>query len=101
MKNVPTWRRYARLFGVDVRSDVDDELRFHLEEKTRDLIAKGLTPDAARAEAQRQFGDSAEVRQPLPDARRLAREDLASAATTGAAGRRTSATPLACCARRR
>jgi predicted permease len=63
MARIPAWRRYARFFGVDVRSDVDDELQFHLEEKTRDLIAHGMTPDAARAEAQRQFGDTAEVRQ--------------------------------------
>jgi predicted permease len=63
MAHIPTWRRYARFFGADVRSDVDEELRFHLEEKTRDLIASGLAPDAARAEAQRQFGDTAEVRQ--------------------------------------
>jgi predicted permease len=63
MSRTPAWRRYARFFGVDVRSDVDEELRFHLEEKTRDLIAGGLAPDAARAEAQRQFGDTAEVRQ--------------------------------------
>ena len=39
MARIHAWRRYARFFGVDVRSDVDDELRFHLEEKTRDLIA--------------------------------------------------------------
>jgi predicted permease len=63
MPRTPIWRRYAQFFGVDVRSDVDEELRFHLEQKTRDLIASGLTPDAARAEAQRQFGDTAEVRQ--------------------------------------
>jgi predicted permease len=63
MTRIPAWRRYARFFGADVGSDVDEELRFHLEEKTRDLIARGLTPDAARAEAQRQFGDTAEVRE--------------------------------------
>jgi predicted permease len=63
MARIPAWRRYARFFGADVRSDVDEELRFHLEQKTRDLIAGGLAPDDARAEAQRQFGDTAEVRQ--------------------------------------
>jgi hypothetical protein len=30
MAQIPAWRRYARFFGVDVSSDVDDELRFHL-----------------------------------------------------------------------
>ncbi len=41
---------------------VDDELRFHLEQKTRDLIARGLHPDQARAQALREFGDLADVR---------------------------------------
>ena len=63
MPRIPAWRRYAQFFGADVPSDVDEELRFHLEQKTRDLIANGLAPDAARVEAQRQFGDTAEVRQ--------------------------------------
>ena len=62
MARTPAWRRYARFFGVDVRRDVDDELRFHLDEKTRALIAEGLSPDAARAEALRQFGAVADVR---------------------------------------
>jgi predicted permease len=60
---VPAWRRYARFFGVDVTSDVDDELRFHVEEKTRELLGTGLSPEQARAEALRQFGDVAEMRQ--------------------------------------
>ena len=62
MARTPVWRRYARLFGTDVPSDVDDELRFHLEEKTRALIADGLSPADARAEAQRQFGTVSDVR---------------------------------------
>jgi predicted permease len=51
------WRRFDRLFGPDRKSDVRDELRFHIEAKTDDLIAKGLKPDRARLEAERQFGD--------------------------------------------
>ena len=54
---IPLWRRYARLLGPDPVADVRDELRFHLEAKTDDLIAQGLSPDAAREEAQRQLGD--------------------------------------------
>ncbi|MPZ17604.1 MAG: FtsX-like permease family protein [Luteitalea sp.] len=61
MGEKPAWRRYARFFGADVASDVDEELRFHLDEKTRDLIDSGLTPEAARAEALRQFGEVAEM----------------------------------------
>jgi predicted permease len=51
------WRRYARFFGPDPAADVKDELRFHLEAKTADLIRQGWNPEAARQEAERQFGD--------------------------------------------
>ena len=57
MTTIPFWRRYARFFGPDPAADVKDELRFHLDAKTDDLIRQGLTPDAARKEAERQFGD--------------------------------------------
>src|SRR6202030_45962 len=57
MTPIPFWRRYARLFGPDPAADVRDELRFHLEAKTDDLIAQGWSPEAARQEAERQFGD--------------------------------------------
>jgi len=45
-----------------IRRDVDEELAFHLEMRTRKLIAGGLDPDAARLEARRQFGDLTSVR---------------------------------------
>ena len=57
------WRRYARLLGPDRAGDVKDELRFHLEAKTDDLIAQGFSPEAARQEAERQFGDTRAVEQ--------------------------------------
>ncbi|MGH9495364.1 MAG: ADOP family duplicated permease [Candidatus Sulfotelmatobacter sp.] len=57
MKPVPLWRRYARFFGPDPAADVKDELRFHLDAKTDDLVAQGWKPEAARREAERQFGD--------------------------------------------
>ncbi len=57
MKKIPLWRRYARLLGPDPAADVRDELRFHLEAKTEDLIGRGWQPEAARREAERQFGD--------------------------------------------
>ena len=46
---------------------VDVELRFHLDTRTEELIARGLAPDAARAQALREFGD-------LDDARRFMNE---------------------------
>src|SRR5207244_2681265 len=45
-----------------VEREIDDELRFHIEARTERLISGGLSPDAARAEAVRQFGDLAGVR---------------------------------------
>jgi putative ABC transport system permease protein len=41
---------------------VDDELAFHIDARTRRLTEQGLTPDAARTEALRQFGNVSEVR---------------------------------------
>ena len=57
MPTTPFWRRYARFFGPDPAADVKDELAFHLQAKTDDLIRQGLSPEAARKEAERQFGD--------------------------------------------
>jgi predicted permease len=57
MARVPMWRRFARLFGTDPAADVRDELRFHLDAKVDDLVAQGWDLEAARTEAQRQFGD--------------------------------------------
>jgi putative ABC transport system permease protein len=53
-----SWRRRE-----DVRADVDEELQFHIEMRTRELIAKGHSPPDARAEALRQFGDVGYTRQ--------------------------------------
>jgi predicted permease len=50
------WRRYDRLLGPDPASDVREELRFHMEAKVSDLIAQGWQEDAARKDAERQFG---------------------------------------------
>ena len=52
MTPLPFWRRYARFFGSDPAADVKDELRFHLEAKTDDLIGQGWHPEAARKEAE-------------------------------------------------
>jgi hypothetical protein len=56
-------RRVFRLpFLTRVDRDVDDELAFHLDMRVRRLVAAGWSPDAARAEAMRQFGDLSAVR---------------------------------------
>ncbi len=64
-KETPRWRRYLRLFRRDVRADIDDELRFHFEERIGDLEAQGMSSESARALAQEEFGDVAAVRSGL------------------------------------
>jgi predicted permease len=46
-----------------VPGDVDDELTFHLEMRTRQLVQSGWSPDEAREEARRRFGDLHDVRE--------------------------------------
>ena len=43
------WSRFRRLFGPEPRADVDAELAFHLEMRTRELINEGVPPERARA----------------------------------------------------
>jgi predicted permease len=59
--------RWRRAFRLDtgrqrVERDVDEELAFHLEMRTRKLAARGLDPRTAREQALRQFGDLDSVR---------------------------------------
>ena len=56
--------RFRRFFHVDrglrgVRRSIDEELSFHFHMSVRQLMEQGLTPEAARQEALRRFGDVA------------------------------------------
>jgi predicted permease len=57
-------RRVFRLPATRARlaRDVDDELAFHLETRVQQLVANGFSPDAARREAEREFGDFESIR---------------------------------------
>ena len=57
-------RRAFRLgLGPDhLATEVDDELAFHVEMRSRKLMAMGFSAEAARREALRQFGDLQHVR---------------------------------------
>ena len=46
-----------------VASEVDEELAFHVDLRTRKLIDAGMSPDDAAREAMRQFGNLRDVRQ--------------------------------------
>jgi hypothetical protein len=55
-----------RQLRLNVRSDeikieIDEELQFHLEMRTEENINAGMTPEAARTDAQNRFGDYHEV----------------------------------------
>jgi putative ABC transport system permease protein len=61
------WRRYLRFLGPDVRADVAEEVEFHLEMRTREMIARGMSPEVAREEALRRFGDPDHIRRQCED----------------------------------
>lgn len=50
-------RKLTRFYRPDPAEAVRTELQHHLEERTDRLIEEGWAPDAARAEAERLFGD--------------------------------------------
>ncbi|MFN2564613.1 MAG: ADOP family duplicated permease, partial [Gemmatimonadaceae bacterium] len=77
---IPGLRRVFRLAGARrVQSDVDEELRFHLDMRAEELVRRGMTPDDARAHALREFGDVHEARSELAaiDRRHAARRGRA------------------------
>ena len=63
----PSWRRYLRFWGPDPDADVEDEIRFHLEMRTRDFERRGLPPEEARRAALARFGDIERVEGTLRD----------------------------------
>jgi predicted permease len=54
--------RFPSRSAHTIREDVDAELRFHLEARADELVARGLSPDAARAQALQEFGDVDDAR---------------------------------------
>ena len=79
MSRIPGLRRLFRLplrGDRRIATDVDDELRFHLQMRTDELVAGGLPRERARAQAEREFGDLAYTRAYLrrEDAARDSRE---------------------------
>ncbi|HEY4320620.1 MAG TPA: ABC transporter permease [Gemmatimonadales bacterium] len=49
------------IFSPSPRDEVADELAFHIDMRTRELIANGMTPDAAERAARERFTDLASV----------------------------------------
>jgi predicted permease len=65
MKDDAGWQRYWRSLSFRFRSDVDDEIAFHVAMRAAELETQGLDADAARREAQRRFGDRTQIRATL------------------------------------
>ena len=74
MSQPPKRDRWASLLKPKPEAEVDSELAFHLEQRVRDYVARGMDPAAARAAALERFGDVSGVRaectQLLTDERR-------------------------------
>ncbi len=67
----PGIRRLLRFITPrSARRDADDEIRLHLRLRTDQLIAEGMSPETARAEAERRFGPIDEERKNFHDAAR-------------------------------
>ena len=63
------WRVLRRRAAFE--RDMDDELRFHLESRTADLIRRGLAPDEAARRARLEFGNPAAFADACREARRI------------------------------
>ena len=61
--STPRRRLGARLLPVRPQAEVDEELAFHLEQRIRDNLARGMSPDDARRAAHERFGHVGDVRE--------------------------------------
>lgn len=58
------WSRMANVFRLRrVQQELDEELQFHVEERTRQLTAAGMSHDAALREARRRLGNLVRLRE--------------------------------------
>ena len=57
-------KKLTILFGRKRFSgELDEEMAFHREQAEREFVASGMTPEAARYAAMRQFGNAARIRE--------------------------------------
>lgn len=59
------WARFTRIWRHNTADTVDEELRFHFEQKVADLMATGVAANDARRQAEAEFGDVEHVRESL------------------------------------
>ena len=64
------WSRLTNVFRPDgLDQDLEDEQRFHIEERAEELEARGLSRHAAFEQARRQFGRRIQLRESSRDLR--------------------------------
>lgn len=64
------WNLFRRKKSLD--AEIDFELRFHINQLTREKIAPGQSPERARREALLEFGGSEQVKEEVRDVHRIA-----------------------------
>src|SRR4051812_15226681 len=66
------WSRLANVLRSErMNDDLDAELQFHLEERTRELMKTGLPRDAAASRAAQRFGNTLRWREQSRDVKLL------------------------------
>src|SRR5689334_6704383 len=64
------FRRIRALFRTErVHDDIQAELDFHIDMRTEENVARGMAPDQARREAERQFGRLTRIKEQGYDVR--------------------------------
>ena len=71
MKIRITFWRWFRSLGQRraVKREIDEELRFHIEQRMAENVAAGLSPEEAAREARKRFGNLQSVREECRDVR--------------------------------
>jgi len=64
----PLWRRvFARLRGLlraeAIRREIAEEVEFHIEMRTAENVRRGMTPEEARRDAERRFGNRMRIKE--------------------------------------
>ena len=75
----PRWSLLRRILRPNERKEVSDEIAFHIQMRTAELIEQGVEPAQARERAERRFGPVQPIQSALVDSvrRRRKREDRA------------------------
>lgn len=70
----PPRRRLSDIFRRSERAEVDDEIAFHIEMRTRELVEQGFTSAEARKMAEERFGPVPPIETELIDSTRRRRQ---------------------------